>query len=84
MKNKLITIIITTLAIPFAFAEEKHDHSNESKDEHAEHGEDDHGNPGDLLKPYPADEMTAWPIGARVGNVRNNDPSLIEPLTERA
>lgn len=46
MKTKLITIIITTLAIPFAFAEEKHDHSNESKDEHAEHGEDDHGKKG--------------------------------------
>jgi len=24
--------------------------------------------------------MTAWPVSARVGNVRNNDASLIEPL----
>jgi putative SOS response-associated peptidase YedK len=25
-------------------------------------------------------EMTCWPVSARVGNVRNNDPSLIEPI----
>jgi hypothetical protein len=24
--------------------------------------------------------MAAWPVSARVGNVRNNDPSLIEPI----
>jgi putative SOS response-associated peptidase YedK len=33
-----------------------------------------------LLAPYPANEMIAWPVSARVGNVRNNDASLIEPL----
>src|SRR6202035_3941827 len=33
-----------------------------------------------LLVPYPSDEMIAWPVGARVGNVRNNDSSLIEPV----
>ena len=33
-----------------------------------------------LLDPYPADEMICWPVSARVGNVRNNDASLIEPL----
>ena len=33
-----------------------------------------------LLVPYPAGEMTCWPVSARVGNVRNNDPSLIEPI----
>jgi putative SOS response-associated peptidase YedK len=33
-----------------------------------------------LLAPYPAEEMTAWPVSARVGNVKNNDPGLIEPL----
>lgn len=46
MKTKLITTIITALAIPFAFAEEKHDHANESKEEHAKHGEDNHGKKG--------------------------------------
>ena len=33
-----------------------------------------------LLAPYPSDEMICWPVSARVGNVKNNDPSLIEPL----
>jgi len=33
-----------------------------------------------LLAPYPSEEMTCWPVSTRVGNVKNNDPSLIEPL----
>jgi putative SOS response-associated peptidase YedK len=33
-----------------------------------------------LLAPYPSTEMTCWPVTQRVGNVKNNDPSLIEPL----
>jgi putative SOS response-associated peptidase YedK len=33
-----------------------------------------------LLCPYPAEEMACWPVNARVGNVKNNDPSLIEPV----
>ena len=37
-----------------------------------------------LLAPYPAEDMIAWPIGARVGSVRNNDPGLIEPLASAA
>jgi hypothetical protein len=24
--------------------------------------------------------MTCWPVSARVGNVKNNDPSLIESI----
>jgi putative SOS response-associated peptidase YedK len=36
--------------------------------------------PVDLLRPYPAEEMKAWKVGKAVGNTRNNDPSLIEPL----
>jgi DNA-binding transcriptional ArsR family regulator len=34
-----------------------------------------------LLAPYPSDDMVCWPVSARVGNVKNNDPSLIEPIT---
>jgi putative SOS response-associated peptidase YedK len=34
-----------------------------------------------LLAPYPSEAMTCWPVSARVGNVKNNDPSLIEPIT---
>jgi putative SOS response-associated peptidase YedK len=33
-----------------------------------------------LLAPYPSTKMTCWPVSARGGNVKNNDPSLIEPL----
>ena len=33
-----------------------------------------------LLAPYPAEEMTSWPVSPRVGNVKNNDPALIEPI----
>jgi hypothetical protein len=33
-----------------------------------------------LLAPYPSDEMICWPVSTRVGNVKNNDPSLIEPI----
>ncbi len=36
--------------------------------------------PIDLLRPYPAEEMKAWKVGRAVGNTRNNDPSLIDPL----
>jgi putative SOS response-associated peptidase YedK len=33
-----------------------------------------------LLVPYPANDMVIWPVDRRVGNVKNNDPSLIEPI----
>jgi putative SOS response-associated peptidase YedK len=33
-----------------------------------------------LLAPYPSDDMISWPVSAGVGNVRNNDSSLIEPV----
>jgi putative SOS response-associated peptidase YedK len=35
----------------------------------------------EMLVPYPADRMTMWPVDKRVGNVKNNDPSLIEPIS---
>ena len=33
-----------------------------------------------LLAPHPSDGMIAWPVSLRVGNVKNNDPSLTEPI----
>ena len=33
-----------------------------------------------LLAPHPSEDMICWPVSARVGNVKNNDPSLIEPI----
>jgi putative SOS response-associated peptidase YedK len=35
-----------------------------------------------LLVPYPSEKMAIWPVSKRVGNVKNNDPSLIEPVSE--
>jgi putative SOS response-associated peptidase YedK len=35
--------------------------------------------PTDILRPHPAEEMTAWKVKKDVGNVRNNDASLTEP-----
>jgi putative SOS response-associated peptidase YedK len=31
-----------------------------------------------MLAPYPSDGMICWPMSARVGSVKNDDPSLIE------
>jgi putative SOS response-associated peptidase YedK len=31
-----------------------------------------------LLRPCPSEWLTMWPVSKRVGNVRNNDPSLVE------
>ena len=36
------------------------------------------GKVDDLFEPWPADDMEAWPVGAAVGNVRNNYSELIE------
>jgi hypothetical protein len=33
-----------------------------------------------LLAPFPSEQMACWPVSARVGNVKNNDPGLIEPI----
>jgi len=33
-----------------------------------------------LLRPYPDELMDAWKVGAAVGNVRNEGPSLLGPL----
>jgi putative SOS response-associated peptidase YedK len=38
--------------------------------------------PIDLVRPFDSDKMNAWRVDRRVNNVRNNEPSLCEPLTE--
>lgn len=35
-----------------------------------------------LLQPYPAELMRVYPIGPAVGNVRNDEPGLLDPLGE--
>jgi putative SOS response-associated peptidase YedK len=37
-----------------------------------------------LLSPYPAELMRAYPIGPAVGNVKNDEPGLLNPLTGEA
>jgi putative SOS response-associated peptidase YedK len=36
--------------------------------------------PHDLLKPFPADLMTMWPIDRKVGSPRNNTPDILDPI----
>ena len=35
-----------------------------------------------MLVPYPAERMRVYPIGPAVGNVRNDEPGVLEPLVE--
>lgn len=37
----------------------------------------------ELLEPYPAEDMNAYPISARIKNPRNNARELLEPIGER-
>jgi hypothetical protein len=32
-----------------------------------------------MMKPYPG-EIEVWPVGAAVGNVKNNAPELMSPI----
>ena len=44
-------------------------------------GETEDGDLKELLKPYPSEEMKMWPISQRVNSPKNNDPSLLEPIS---
>jgi putative SOS response-associated peptidase YedK len=37
-----------------------------------------------LFRPFAAERMRAYPIGSRVGNVKNDDAALIEPINSEA
>lgn len=37
-----------------------------------------------MLKPYPAELMATWPVGRRIGNVRNDSPDLFDPVPPTA
>ena len=39
----------------------------------------DEADVSDLLRPYPAEEMNAYPVGTRVNSADNDGPDLIEP-----
>jgi putative SOS response-associated peptidase YedK len=34
----------------------------------------------EVLIPFPADQMTAWPISAKVNSPANNDPEIVSPV----
>jgi len=34
-----------------------------------------------ILRPYPAALIRAYPVGVRVGNVRNNDATLLDEIS---
>ena len=36
--------------------------------------------PRDLLVPFPADLMTMWPIGSKVGNPKNDTADILDPM----
>lgn len=38
------------------------------------------GDPVDMYEPFAVDDMQAWVVGSAVGNVRNNEASLIEEV----
>jgi putative SOS response-associated peptidase YedK len=33
-----------------------------------------------MLKPYPSDAMTFWPVDRRIGDARNENPDLFAPI----
>jgi putative SOS response-associated peptidase YedK len=37
--------------------------------------------PLDLLRPFPAEQMLAWKVDARVGDVKNDDEQLLQPAS---
>lgn len=41
---------------------------------------DTDADPGDVLQPCPSDWLEAYPVDKRVGNVRNNEAGLVDPI----
>jgi putative SOS response-associated peptidase YedK len=37
-------------------------------------------NPKELLKPYPADRTTMWPVSPKLNSPKNDSPDLLEPI----
>jgi putative SOS response-associated peptidase YedK len=40
--------------------------------------------PAELIRPYPADDMTAWPVSTRVNKADNDDAAILEPVEAAA
>lgn len=39
-------------------------------------------NPGELLRPYPAERMTMWPVSPKLNSPKNDSPDLLEPVDD--
>ena len=39
-------------------------------------------NPKELLKPYPAEQMTMWPVSPDLNSPKNDRPDLLDPIEE--
>ena len=44
----------------------------------------DEPDPRELMRPFPAGLMRMWPISTRVNKPENDDPSIIEPVSDAA
>jgi putative SOS response-associated peptidase YedK len=42
----------------------------------------DEPDPRELLRPYPPEPMTMWPVSTRVNSPKNDDPDLLTPQVE--
>lgn len=51
-----------------------------AKDEHKWLGKTSEPELLDLLKPYPAERITAYPVSKMVNSSKNDDPALIQPI----
>jgi putative SOS response-associated peptidase YedK len=40
--------------------------------------------PNDVVKPFPAEMLRMWPISTRVNKPENDDPSILDPVSETA
>ena len=42
----------------------------------------DEPDPRELLRPFPAEPMTMWPVSTRVNTPKNDDPDILTPVVE--
>ncbi len=81
--NELQTFCIVTTG-PNGVTESVHDRMPAILDEPGADTWLDPATPADgllaVLRPYAAERMDKYPVSSRVGNVRNNDERLVEPL----
>ena len=40
--------------------------------------------PADLIRPYPADQMTTWPVSTRVNTPKNDDAEILDRVQASA